>query len=152
MAVTDVTARGALQNTAESIKMQFAAIRIRILSGLCNSRVSFNVPSFRFFVRNFRFFWFCRISPKQDASCLSGWLGKQYTTKDRITYVPYCCLVCHHCKRKYLICTATGKIFLNIERSGLHDASSHENDSSKYLKYYQIISIHDAAVTTASLW
>jgi rRNA maturation endonuclease Nob1 len=30
--VTVVTDHGALQNTAESIKMQFAAIRIRILS------------------------------------------------------------------------------------------------------------------------
>ena len=59
--VTVVTDHGALQNTAESIKMQFAAIRIRILSGLCNSHVLFNVPSFRFFVRNFRFFWFCRL-------------------------------------------------------------------------------------------
>ena len=56
--VTVVTDHGALQNTAESIKMQFAAIRIRILSGLCNSHVLFNVPSFRFFVRNFRFFGF----------------------------------------------------------------------------------------------
>ncbi len=58
--VTVVTDHGTLQNTVESTKMQFAAIRIRILSGLCNSHVHFNVPSFRFFVRNFRFFWFCR--------------------------------------------------------------------------------------------
>ena len=77
--------------------------------------------------------------------------GKQYTTKHGITYVPYRCLMRHRCKCKYLIHTAAGKNFLQIEQSGLHDASSHENDGSKYLKYDQIISIHDAAVTTPSL-
>ncbi len=29
----------------------------------------------------------------------------------------------------------------------LHDASSHENDGSKYLKHDQIVAIHDAAIT-----
>ena len=58
--VTVVTAHGALQNTVERIKMQFAAIRTRILSGLCYSHVLFNVPSFRFLLRNFRLKWFCR--------------------------------------------------------------------------------------------
>ena len=40
--VTVVTAQGALQNTMEYVKMQFAAIHIRFLSGLCNSHVLFN--------------------------------------------------------------------------------------------------------------
>ncbi len=47
--------------------------------------------------------------------------------------------------------TATSKNFLQIELSGLHNASIHENDCNKYLKFYQIILIHDVAVTSPSL-
>ncbi len=43
----------------ECVKMQFAAILIRFLSGLCNLHVPFNIPSFRFLLQNFRLKWFC---------------------------------------------------------------------------------------------
>ena len=58
MAVPVVTAHGALQNTAESIKMQFAAIRIQILSGLCNSRVHSTYQVLDFLCETLDFFGF----------------------------------------------------------------------------------------------
>jgi hypothetical protein len=36
---------------------------------------------------------------------------------------------------------------LMLEQCGLHDVHSHEEDGSKYLKYEQIISLSEAAIT-----
>ena len=44
-----------------------------------------------------------------------------------------------------------GPNFIELQQSGLHDASSHENDKSEYLKYDQIIAVHDSAVTAPQL-
>ncbi len=46
--------RDSPQSTPEHVKMQFTAIHIRFLSGLCYSHVPFNIPSFRFSLQNFR--------------------------------------------------------------------------------------------------
>ena len=47
---------------------------------------------------------------------------------------------------------APGRQCSFVQRScGLHDASSHENDGSKYLKHDQIVAVHDAAVTVPQL-
>ncbi len=40
---------------------------------------------------------------------------------------------------------------LILERCGLHDVHSHEEDGSKYLKYEQIISLSEAAITAPNL-
>ncbi len=40
---------------------------------------------------------------------------------------------------------------LILERYGLHDVHSHEEDGSKYLKYDQIISLSEAAITAPNL-
>ncbi len=51
----------------------------------------------------------------------------------------------------YVLRLVKGPNFIELQQSGLHDASSHENDGSKYLKYDQIIAVHDAAVTVPQL-
>ena len=38
-----------------------------------------------------------------------------------------------------------------LERCGLHDVHSHEEDGSKYLKYEQIIALSEAAITAPNL-
>jgi hypothetical protein len=41
--------------------------------------------------------------------------------------------------------------FIELQRSGLYNANSHKTDGSKYLKYGQIIAVHDATVTEPQL-
>jgi hypothetical protein len=53
----------------------------------------------------------------------------------------------HRCKCKCCLQRVIGRDFVELQHSGLHDASSHENDGSKYLKHDQIVAVHDAAVT-----
>ena len=40
---------------------------------------------------------------------------------------------------------------LILEQCGLHDVHSHEEEGSKYLKYDQIISLSEAAITAPNL-
>ncbi len=40
---------------------------------------------------------------------------------------------------------------MTLESCGLHDMKSHATEKSKYLKYKQIISLSEAAVTTPNL-
>jgi hypothetical protein len=44
-----------------------------------------------------------------------------------------------------------GNGILILERCGLHDVHSHDEDGSKYLKYEQIISLSEAAITAPNL-
>ncbi len=45
------------------------------------------------------------------------------------------------------ICVGRGGGILILERYGLHDVHSHDEDCSKYFKYDQIISVSEAAIT-----
>ncbi len=45
----------------------------------------------------------------------------------------------------------TAPDFLELQRYGLHDKDSHDNDGSKKLKYEQIVSVHKAAKTAPTL-
>ncbi len=49
------------------------------------------------------------------------------------------------------ICIGRGGWILILEQCGLDDVHSHEEDSSKYLKYEQIISLSEAAITVPNL-
>jgi hypothetical protein len=55
------------------------------------------------------------------------------------------------------VCTVSGprgltdRDLIELQRCSLHDASSHENDGSKYLKYDQVVSVQDAAITVQQL-
>ncbi len=53
------------------------------------------------------------------------------------------------------VCTVCGywlaAILSSISKCDLHDASSHENDGSKYFKYDRIVSVHDAAISVPQL-
>ena len=44
-----------------------------------------------------------------------------------------------------------GNGILILERCGLHDVHSHDEDGSKYLKYEQIISLSETAITAPNL-
>jgi len=44
-----------------------------------------------------------------------------------------------------------GRGLLILERCGLHDVHSHDEDGSKYLKYDQIISLSEAVITAPNL-
>jgi hypothetical protein len=44
-----------------------------------------------------------------------------------------------------------GRGLLILEGCGLHDVHSHDEDGSKYLKYVQIISLSEAAITEPNL-
>ena len=45
----------------------------------------------------------------------------------------------------------TGPDFIELQRHGLHDKESHDNDGSKKLMYDQIVSIVEAAKTAPAL-
>ena len=48
------------------------------------------------------------------------------------------------CVCKCAVCITEMPTLLVLERSAMHDANSHENDGSKYLKYKQKFAFHDA--------
>jgi hypothetical protein len=73
-----------------------------------------------------------------------------YTSRGE-NYVLYQCPMSHRCKCQCCLRRVFGSDFVELQRSGLHDASSHENDGSKYLKHDQIVALHDATVTAPQL-
>jgi hypothetical protein len=78
--------------------------------------------------------------------------GGDHTTRARITYTIYSCPMRHQCDCKCTIhVVGRGVGSLTLERFGLHDMKSHATDKSKYLKYDQIISLSEAAVTVSNL-
>ena len=77
--------------------------------------------------------------------------GRDHTTRAGIIYTIYRCPMRHQCDCKCTIRVGRGVGSLTLERFGLHDMKSHATDKSKYLKYNQIISLSEAAVTAQNL-
>jgi hypothetical protein len=77
--------------------------------------------------------------------------GSDHTTRAGITYTIYRCPMRHQCDCKCIIGVRRGNGRLTLERCWLHDMNSHATDKSKYLKYEQIISLSEAAVTVPNL-
>ena len=57
----------------------------------------------------------------------------------------------HQCQCKVSCRIVTGPDFIELQRHGLHDKDSHDNDGSKKLKYDQIVSVVEAAKTAPTL-
>jgi hypothetical protein len=53
----------------------------------------------------------------------------------------------HRCQYKVSCRLVTGQDFIELQRHGLHDKDSYDNDGSKKLKYNQIVLVHEAAKT-----
>ncbi len=77
--------------------------------------------------------------------------GGDHTARAGITYTIYRCPMRHQCDCKCTIRVGRGVGSLTLECFGLHDMKSHATDKSKYLKYDQIISPSEAAVTDPNL-
>ena len=72
----------------------------------------------------------------------------QHTSrKTGVTYILYRCPLHYRCNCKCSIRVVIGQDFKELQRCGLHDANSHADDGSKYLKYDQIISVSEAVVS-----
>ncbi len=57
----------------------------------------------------------------------------------------------HWCQCKVSCRLVTGLKFIELQRHGLHDKDSHDNDGSKKLKYDLSVSVHEAAKTAPTL-
>jgi hypothetical protein len=58
-----------------------------------------------------------------------------HKTRTGMAYTIYCCPLRHRCKCMKTIRVGRGRGLLILERYGLHDVHSHDEDGSKYLKY-----------------
>jgi hypothetical protein len=77
--------------------------------------------------------------------------GGDHTSRAGITYTIYLCPMSHQCDCKCTIRVGRGVGSLTLERLGLHEMKIHATNKSKYLKYYHIISLSEAAVTAPNL-
>jgi len=77
--------------------------------------------------------------------------GDDHTTRAGITYTIYRCPMRHQCDCNCIIGVRSGNGRLTLERCGLHNMKSHATVKSKYLKYDQIISLSEAAITAQNL-
>jgi hypothetical protein len=53
----------------------------------------------------------------------------------------------NRCKCMFSLLVLTGCDFIELQRCCLLHSSSHEIDGPKYLKYDQVVSVHDTAIT-----
>jgi hypothetical protein len=78
-------------------------------------------------------------------------LAGNHVDRRGIKYQVYRCPMRHRCQCKISCRLVTGPDFIELQRHGLHDKDSHDNDGSKKLKYDQIVSVHEAAKTAPTL-
>ena len=57
----------------------------------------------------------------------------------------------YRCKCDIGMRVVTCPDFIVLQRHGLHDKDSHDDDGSKKLKYDQIVSVHEAAMRGAGI-
>ena len=83
---------------------------------------------------------------------LGSWkLGRKHTDKYCIRYDVYRCPMRHRCECKISMRVVTGPDFLELQRCGLHDKNSHDNDQSKTLTYAEINSVVEAVKTAPTM-
>ena len=84
---------------------------------------------------------------------LGGWkFARDHTNKRGVIFAVYRCPMRHRCKCKCCIRVVTSKDYIELQRYGLHDRNSHDNDASKKLAYYvQRVSVEEAAKTAPTL-
>jgi hypothetical protein len=78
-------------------------------------------------------------------------LRRDHRDRRGIRYDVYRCPLCHRCLCYVSCSVVTGPDFLELQRHGLHDKDSHNNDDSKKLKYYQVVSVVEAAKSAPTL-
>jgi hypothetical protein len=74
-----------------------------------------------------------------------------HKTRTGTLYTISRCPLQHQCKCIKTIRVGRGRALLILERCGLHDVHSHDYDGFKYLKYDQITSLSEAAITEPNL-
>ncbi len=90
-------------------------------------------------------------SHKSLATYFYLWESAGAHTKRGVQYVLYQCPLRNQCTFMFSLRVLTGRDFMELQPCRLHDSSCHENDGSKYLKYYPIVFVHDAAITVPQL-
>ena len=71
--------------------------------------------------------------------------------KTGVTVTTYRCPLLHRCNCKAGIRIMRGPTFIRLDKLGVHDSTSHDEDGSKFLKYQQIVAVVDAVRTAPSL-
>ena len=76
---------------------------------------------------------------------------KQIKKKSGLEVITYRCPLLHHCNCMAGIRISRGPTYTQLDKISEHDAKSHDEDSSKCLKYNQIIAVVDAVRTAPTL-
>ena len=77
--------------------------------------------------------------------------ARSHTDKRGVTFDVYRCPMRHRCKCGCCVRVVRCADYIELQRSGLHDRNSHDNDESKKLKYDQIVSVKEAVKTAPTL-
>ena len=86
------------------------------------------------------------------SSDLGSWkLGRTHTNKHGIRYDFYRCPLRNRCGCQIGMRVVTGPDYIELQRCGLHDKNSHDNDQSKKLTHKQIAAVVEAAKTAPTL-
>ena len=89
---------------------------------------------------------------KSLATNLGMWkLGRSHTDKRGIRYDVYRCPMRNRCGCQVSLRVVIGPDFIELQRHGLHDKNSHDNDQSKTLKYAEIFLVVEAVKTAPAL-
>jgi hypothetical protein len=83
---------------------------------------------------------------------LGSWkLGRSHTNKYHIVFDVYRCPLRNRCDCQCSMRVVTGPDYIELQRCGLHDKNSHDNDKSKTLKYAEIVSVIEAVKTAPTM-
>ena len=89
---------------------------------------------------------------KSLATDLGSWkLGRSHTNKYHILFDVYRCPLRNRCDCQCSMRVVTGPDYIELQRCGLHDKNSHDNDKSKTLTYAEINSVVEAVKTAPTM-
>ena len=91
----------------------------------------------------------CHRALDSDLGCWK--LCKTHVDKRGVEFRVYRCPMRHRCQCKCCIRVVTSKDYIELQRYGLHDRNSHDNDASKKLTYAQRVIVKEAAKTAPTL-
>ena len=83
---------------------------------------------------------------------LGGWkFARTHTNKRSVKFDVYRCPLRGRTGCQISMRVVIGPDFVELQRCGLHDKNSHDNDRSKNLTHHQIVSVVEAAKTAPTL-
>ena len=91
----------------------------------------------------------CHRALDSDLGCWK--LCKTHVNKRGVTFRVYHCPMRHRCKCRKAIRVVTCNDYIELQRYGIHDRNSHDDDASKKLTYVQKVFIKEAAKTAPTL-